>query len=96
MGAVVKLEDATVEYLCAGYEHIYPVNYNCPGPGCRGRHPGEELKLLADDVKQAGGRLIPLKVSGGFHSPYMTAAAVGFSQVLQDAGAAGAAGAALF
>ena len=45
----------------------------------------EELKLLADDVKQAGGRLIPLKVSGGFHSPYMTAAAVGFSQVLQDA-----------
>ena len=84
MGAVVKLEDATVEYLCAGYEHIYPVNYNCPGQvavaGTR-----EELKLLADDVKQAGGRLIPLKVSGGFHSPYMTAAAVGFSQVLQDA-----------
>ena len=49
MGAVVKLEDATVEYLCAGYEHIYPVNYNCPGQvavaGTR-----EELKLLADDV----------------------------------------------
>ena len=51
MGAVVKLEDATVEYLCAGYEHIYPVNYNCPGQvavaGTR-----EELKLLAVGFSQ--------------------------------------------
>lgn len=84
MAAVLKLENAAVEALCAQFPETYPVNYNCPGQvavaGTR-----EELKLLADDVKQAGGRLIPLKVSGGFHSPYMTAAAVGFSQVLQDA-----------
>lgn len=95
MGAVVKLEDATVEYLCAGYEHIYPVNYNCPGQvavaGTR-----EELKLLADDVKQAGGRLIPLKVSGGFHSPYMTAAARRLLPSAAGRGATGATGAALF
>lgn len=82
MAAIVKLEDATVEYLCASYAHIYPVNYNCPGQvavaGSRA-----ELKQLQEDVRQAGGRMIPLRVSGGFHSPFMAAAAVSFSHILQ-------------
>lgn len=82
MVAVVKLEDTTVEYLCAGYEHIYPVNYNSPGQVAVAGSK-DELKLFSADVKQAGGRAIPLRVGGGFHSPYMTAAAAGFAQVLQ-------------
>ena len=84
MAAIVKLPDETVERLCAAYDHVWPVNYNCDGQiavsGDR-----DELERLYADVAAAGGRSMPLNVSGGFHSPYMTAAAVGFSQVLQDA-----------
>ena len=31
MVAVVKLDNATVEGLCARFRRVYPVNYNCPG-----------------------------------------------------------------
>ena len=33
-------------------------------------------------VKEAGGRALPLKVSGAFHSPFMASAAEGLKQVL--------------
>ena len=41
-------------------------------------------KVLAAAVKAAGGRALPLKVRGGFHSPFMASAAEGFAQVLAD------------
>ncbi|MDR3998187.1 MAG: ACP S-malonyltransferase, partial [Evtepia sp.] len=31
MAAVLKLENAAVEALCAQFPETYPVNYNCPG-----------------------------------------------------------------
>ena len=31
MAAVLGLEDAVVEELCAGIENVWPANYNCPG-----------------------------------------------------------------
>ena len=31
MAAIVKLPDETVERLCAAYDHVWPVNYNCDG-----------------------------------------------------------------
>ena len=33
-------------------------------------------------VKDAGGRALPLKVSGAFHSPYMTSASEAFGELL--------------
>ena len=70
MAAIVKLPDETVERLCAAYDHVWPVNYNCDGQiavsGDR-----DELERLYADVAAAGGRSMPLNVSGGFHSPYM-------------------------
>ena len=35
------------------------------------------------DVKKAGGRAIPLKVKGGFHSPFMEEAAEAFREELE-------------
>lgn len=78
MAAVVKLANAEVESLCAKYQAVYPVNYNCPGQlvvaGARG-----ELEAFKEDVKAAGGKALPLAVSGGFHSPFMDEAAEAFA-----------------
>ncbi len=74
MAACVKLPNETVEELAAKYKNIYPVNYNCPGQlvvaGSK-----EELPAFSADIKAAGGRAIPLAVSGAFHSPFMAGAA---------------------
>lgn len=74
MAACVKLKNETVEEIAAKYEKIYPVNYNCPGQlvvaGAK-----EELPAFSADIKAAGGRAIPLAVSGAFHSPFMAVAA---------------------
>lgn len=82
MAAVVRLENEKVEALCAQFEKMYPVNYNCPGQvsvaGSR-----EEMADFSAAVKAAGGRAIPLKVSGGFHSPFMAEAAEEFGKLLE-------------
>ncbi|MBQ8975585.1 MAG: ACP S-malonyltransferase [Oscillospiraceae bacterium] len=74
MAAVLKLPDEKVEELASKYEHVYPVNYNCPGQvSCAGLR--QELEAFSADVKAAGGRAVPLKVAGAFHSPFMDSAA---------------------
>lgn len=82
MAAVLRLEDRQVEDLCAKYSQVYPVNYNCPGQvsvaGLKA-----ELEPFMQDVKAAGGRALPLKVRGAFHSPFMAPAAAAFSEALE-------------
>ncbi len=82
MAAVLKLSDEQVESLCAPYEHVYPVNYNCPGQ-VTVAGLGTELKSFLADVKAAGGRGVPLKVRGGFHSPFMAQASKQLAQALE-------------
>lgn len=81
MAAVVKLPNETVEELASHYHEIYPVNYNCSGQlvvaGIK-----NELPAFYEEVKAAGGRALPLKVGGGFHSPFMTPAVAGFQKEL--------------
>lgn len=74
MAACVKLSNEAVEEIAARYEKIYPVNYNCPGQLVVAGDKGE-LAAFSADIKAAGGRAIPLAVSGGFHSPFMDKAA---------------------
>jgi [acyl-carrier-protein] S-malonyltransferase len=82
MAAVLKLTNEQVESICAGFDHVYPVNYNCPGQvSCSGA--AEEMEAFAAAVKAAGGRAVPLKVSGAFHSPYMAEAAAAFAAALE-------------
>jgi [acyl-carrier-protein] S-malonyltransferase len=82
MAAVVKLDNETVERLCAKYTDVYPVNYNCPGQvSVSGL--SSQMTEFAADVRAAGGRAIPLKVKGAFHSPFMESAARGFASELE-------------
>jgi len=81
MVAVVKLTPAQVEALAAQFDQVYPVNYNSPAQTvCAGLSTSMEGFKAA--VKAAGGRALPLKVSGGFHSPFMSSAAEGLREVL--------------
>lgn len=82
MMAVLRLPTQTVENLCREVPGTYPANFNCEGQVSVSGTP-EALKILADRVKEAKGRSLLLAVSGGFHSPYMTAAAEAFSKALE-------------
>ena len=82
MAAVLKLTNAQVEELAEKYENVYPVNYNCPGQvTCAGLK--DELAAFTADVKAAGGRAVPLKVGGGFHSPFMAEASKKLGELLK-------------
>ena len=81
MCAVVKLSPEQVEALCAQAEQVYPVNYNSAAQTvCAGL--SSSMAAFRESVKAAGGRAIPLKVAGAFHSPFMHSAAVGLKEVL--------------
>ena len=83
MCAVVRLDNDTVERLCGSFDGVYPVNYNCPGQVAVAGL-AEAMPAFSAAVKAAGGRAIPLKVSGGFHSPFMEGASVQFRKELED------------
>ena len=81
MAAVLKLDSETVEKICASHSGLYPVNYNCPGQitvsGTK-----EALNDAKAEFTEAGGRVIPLAVSGAFHSPFMDKASEEFGAFL--------------
>ena len=74
MAAVLKLSNETVEELCRSFSRVWPVNYNCPGQLVVAGEKGE-LESFCGKVAEAGGKAVPLAVSGGFHSPLMADAA---------------------
>ena len=84
MAAVVKLTPETVQELFSRYSQVYPVNFNCPGQ-ITVSGLAEQMTAFAADVKAAGGRAIPLKVGGAFHSPFMAQAAQAFADELANA-----------
>lgn len=83
MAAVLKLSNEQVEQICAKYDKVFPVNYNCPGQlvvaGQR-----EQLEAFAKDVSEVKGRAKILNVSGGFHSPFMESASEGLKEELKS------------
>jgi len=82
MQAILKLSAQRVEELAAPYSEVFPVNYNSPVQIAVAGQP-EQLQTFADDVKAAGGRAVPLAVSGAFHSPYMDSAAKALAAYVQ-------------
>lgn len=86
MVSIMGLDPAQVDGLCekasaAGI--IQPANYNCPGQIVVS---GEKAacELIVRLTEEAGGRAIPLKVAGAFHSPLMKPAAEGLANVLAE------------
>ena len=87
MAAVIGLDDGGVESACAearaGGEVVVIGNLNAPGQVV--------ISGSADGVERAGAaarergarRVIPLNVSGAFHSPLMAPAAERFAQVIR-------------
>ncbi len=79
MAAVMKLTAEEVEALCADLDGVYPVNYNSPGQIAIS---GTKTGIEAFCEKAASVRVIPIPVSGAFHSPYMATASAEFENVL--------------
>ncbi len=77
MAAVLGLDDFTVEDICQRATRVVvPANYNCPGQlVISGTIEG--VKEASEKLKEAGAkRVVPLNVSGAFHSPLMELARV--------------------
>jgi [acyl-carrier-protein] S-malonyltransferase len=77
MAAVLGLEDAKVEEICAGINGVVvPANYNCPGQLVISGAVGA-VNEACEALKAAGAkRALVLPVGGAFHSPLMEPARV--------------------
>lgn len=84
MAAVVKLTPEQVQAVCEKYTDVYPVNFNCPGQ-ITVSGLASQMADFSAAVKAAGGRAIPLKVTGAFHSPFMKEASSAFAGELAAA-----------
>jgi [acyl-carrier-protein] S-malonyltransferase len=85
MVSIMGLDEAAVQDLCAktrqGSEVLSPANFNCPGQiVVSGSTPACERVVGLTEA--AGGKAIPLKVAGAFHSELMRPAAQKLAGVL--------------
>lgn len=84
MAAIVGLDDATVEQVCAEVEGIVPANYNCPGQlVISGSVEGID-KACAILTEKGAKRAIKLAVSGAFHSPFMEPARAELAKAIEE------------
>ena len=83
MAAVVKLDDATVEKICAEIDDVVvPANYNTPGQlVISGTLEG--VAAACAKAKEVGGKALPLAVGGAFHSPLMEPARVELAAAIE-------------
>jgi [acyl-carrier-protein] S-malonyltransferase len=86
MAAVLGLEDAKVEEVCASIteEVVVPANYNCPGQlVISGSHKG--IEIACEKMKEAGAkRALVLPVGGAFHSPLMQSAKAELKDAIEN------------
>lgn len=83
MAAVIGLDDKTVTDILKQLDNVYAANFNSPGQivitGGK-----DEINASLDKFKEAGARkVIPLAVSGAFHSPLMKEAGIEFKEFLK-------------
>lgn len=87
MAAILALEDAKVEEICASVtgEIVVAANFNCPGQVViSGSKPG--IEQACDRMKAAGAkRALILPVGGAFHSPLMQPAKEELTRAIEQA-----------
>ena len=81
MAAVIRLPEDKLMEIVDRFDNVYAVNFNGAGQ-ITVAGAAEHRDAFAEAVKEAGGRAMPLKVSGAFHSPYMDSAAKAFEKVI--------------
>lgn len=84
MAAILGLEDAVVEEVCAGIEGVVPANYNCPGQlVISGSISG--IDAACEQLTEKGAkRALKLSVSGAFHSPFMEPARAELAKAIEQ------------
>jgi [acyl-carrier-protein] S-malonyltransferase len=86
MAAVLGLDDAIVERVCAEITEaiVVPANYNCPGQlVISGSMQG--IEIATEKLKEAGAkRVMALAVGGAFHSPLMEPAREELAEAIQN------------
>lgn len=84
MAAILGLEDAVVEEVCAGIEGVVPANYNCPGQlVISGSISG--IDVACEELTEKGAkRALKLSVSGAFHSPFMEPARAELAKAIEQ------------
>ena len=82
MSAILRLDAAVVEALCAEIGNVYPANYNAPGQTVVSG-TAQAVDALEAAVAARKGRAVRLNVGGAFHSPYMRAAGDALLPLLQ-------------
>jgi [acyl-carrier-protein] S-malonyltransferase len=75
MAAVLGLEDAVVEELCAGIDNVWPANYNCPGQIVVSGENAAVDRLIEEATAAGARKTVKLRVAGAFHSPLVGRAA---------------------
>lgn len=84
MAAVLGLDSDSVEKAVEGIEGVFIANYNCPGQIVI-TGEAEAVEKAKGILKEAGARrVLPLNVSGPFHSPMMKPAGDALSEVLEN------------
>jgi [acyl-carrier-protein] S-malonyltransferase len=84
MAAVIGLAADAVEEAIMEIEGVYPANYNSPDQTVISGS-AEAVAAASEACKSAGARrVIPLKVSGPFHTPLLEDARGAFELYLQD------------
>lgn len=85
MAAVIGLEAEVVEEICASLAGVWPANYNSPGQVViSGTVEGVQAASEAALARGAR-RVLPLPVSGAFHTPLMAGAAEALAEALAEA-----------
>lgn len=82
MAAVIGLENEAVEEICSSLSEVWLANYNSPGQLV--------ISGSVESVAEAGelakgrgaARVLPLAVSGAFHTPFMAGAAAALEKAL--------------
>ncbi len=82
MAAIIGLDEDSIREVVDRYPDVIVANYNAPGQivisGGR-----ENLKKVLEELKPRARRIVPLRVSGAFHSPLMEEAAREFQKYLK-------------
>ena len=84
MAAIIGLDGDVVDGICSSLGEVWAANYNSPGQIVVSGSPAAG-RAAGDAAREQGAkRVLPLPVSGAFHTPFMAGAAENLSRALSE------------